>query len=176
MGVRHYPDVPRGYIDQDGPLADLVAAAEATGLPIKVFKCQAGAYRRLPVTPGAREAIAELEGLGLLIFVLTKAPSSNPYSATEKLLWMGEVFPQLQDRTIISSDKGCVGSEHDFLVDDHPEWANAESFRGTVITWDHNWPEVVEQIRAAIRLKPQIIRHKLRLHRAGLSAKTSSLA
>lgn len=176
MGVRNYPDVPRVYIDQDGPLAELAAAADAAGLPIKVFKCQAGAYRHLAVAPGARQAVTELERLGLLLFVMTKAPSSNPYSATEKLLWVGDEFPQLQDRTIITSDKGCVGTVHDFLVDDHPEWANASNFPGMVIRWDNNWQEVVEQIRGAIRLKPHAIRHQLQLHRAGLIPQTSSLA
>jgi 5'(3')-deoxyribonucleotidase len=158
MGVRDYPDVPRVYIDQDGPMAQLEEAATAAGLSIKEFKCNPDAYLHLPVEPGVREAIAELTAMGLLVFVMTKIPLSNPRAATEKLLWVGREFPPLLDRTIITPDKGAVGTFRDFLVDDHPEWANAHNFPGTILVYTRNWPAIVEQIRASVGMLPDATR------------------
>jgi 5'(3')-deoxyribonucleotidase len=58
---------------------------------------------------------------------LSKIPAENPHSATEKMLWVREHFPYLGDKIILTPDKGCVGSQRDFLIDDHPEWANANN-------------------------------------------------
>ncbi|MDN8616524.1 hypothetical protein [Variovorax ginsengisoli] len=54
---------------------------------------------------------------------------------------------------IITSDKGCVGKQRDFLIDDHPEWTNADQFPGTIITFTGDWPSVVEQIRFGLRIR-----------------------
>lgn len=150
MGVRNYLDVPRVYIDMDGPSAHFERGLTAAGVDAKTFKTQRGVYRGLEVVEGLLEAVAEFERTGLEVFFLTKIPAANPYAATEKLLWVQDVIPSLVDRVIISSDKAAVGSERDFLVDDHPEWANALNFRGTVVLYKDGWADVRKQIAHAL--------------------------
>jgi 5'(3')-deoxyribonucleotidase len=147
MGVRTYPDQPRVYVDMDGVIADFEGALRVHGLSAAELKIKRGAYEALEVIAGAKDALHSLGGMNLEIFGLTKIPGSNPYAATEKLLWIAKHFPELRDRVIISPDKGCVGTPRDYLVDDHPEWANADRFPGTVIKFIGDWTSVVEQIR-----------------------------
>lgn len=146
MGVRHYPDTPRAYCDLDGVLADMEAGAQAVRMPLREFKLQPGAYLHLPKIEGATHAIATLEQRGYQIFVLSKIPTENLGAATEKLVWIKHNFPQLNDRVIITPDKGAVGRKCDFLIDDHPEWANAERFPGCLIHFRNNWGEVLRQM------------------------------
>lgn len=150
MGVRNYRDVPRVYIDMDGPSAHFERAFLAAGMDPKTFKTQRGVYQKLQVVEGLLDAIEEFEARGLEVFFLTKIPAANPYAATEKLLWVQELLPRLVDRVIISSDKGAVGTERDFLVDDHPEWANAHNFRGTVVLFSGDWAPVRHAIATAL--------------------------
>lgn len=153
MGVRTYPDTPRVYFDFDGTLADFVGAAAAHGMEPKQFKRVAGAFLELPLIPGAVEAIERAQALGLQVFGLTKIPAINPYAATEKLLWAHRHLPMLHDKVIISSDKGAVGTERDFLIDDMPQWANAKNFPGTVIHFQGDWEAVFAVITAKLAAK-----------------------
>ncbi len=147
MGVRTYPDTPRVYFDMDGVLADFVRAADAHNMAPSQFKRVAGAFLGLPLMPGAAETVAQVQALGLQVFALTKIPASNPYAATEKLLWIRQHLPALDDRVIISSDKGAVGTSRDFLVDDRPDWANAKNFPGTLIPFNGDWAVVFAALR-----------------------------
>lgn len=146
MGVRHYPDIPRVYFDFDGVIADFEKGATLHNLHPKQFKRVAGAYLNLDPLEGAWEAVQEVIRRGYQIFGLTKCPDENPYSAMEKLLWVKEHFPMLDGRVIISPDKGAVGSARDFLVDDHPEWANAHNFPGTILKFERNWDYILSQL------------------------------
>lgn len=146
MGIRTYPDTPRVYLDMDGPLANFDKAALEHGMDPSHFKRVAGAYLNLEPTPGAKAAVAALLAAGFQVFALTKTPKSNPYAATEKLLWVRHHFPDLDDKVIISSDKGAVGTPRDFLVDDHPEWANANKFAGTIVHFKFDWTESLAEI------------------------------
>lgn len=146
MGIRHYPDKVRVYVDMDGVLADFERAAHAHAMEPSHFKRVAGAFLDLEPIPGAIEAVATLESAGFLVFALTKIPRSNPHAATEKLLWARRHFPSLDDRIIITPDKGAVGTARDFLVDDHPEWANAIHFPGTLIVFQGDWEQVLRTI------------------------------
>lgn len=159
MGVRTYPDTARVYFDFDNTLADLLRAAREQNMTPAQFKRVAGAFRSLPLMPGAAEAVARAEALGLQVFGLTKIPSCNPYAATEKLLWAAEHLPSLNDQVIISSDKGAVGTERDFLVEDMPEWANANNFRGTVIHFKGQWEPVFEVIESKLRERALALSH-----------------
>jgi 5'(3')-deoxyribonucleotidase len=133
MSVREYPDIPRIFVDMDGPTADFERGMNEHNLPASKFKLIPGTYINLHPTPGAIDAIHALMDLGFFVIMLTKIPSENPYSATEKIMWIYKHIPRIEDHIIISPDKGCVGTEHDFLIDDHPEWANAHNFVGTVV-------------------------------------------
>lgn len=143
MSVRIYPDVPRVYFDQDGVLADFEKGMAALGVPPSVFKRIAGGYINLDPVPGAQEAVRRISG-SYLIFVLTKIPSSNPYAATEKLLWLQKHFgTEFEDRVIITPDKGAVGTPRDFLIDDFPHWANANNFPGTILHFKGDWTPIL---------------------------------
>ena len=133
MSVRDYPDVPRIYVDMDGVVADFERAMKENELTAKELKVIPNAYRTLQPIPGAIEGINELLDMGIFVMMLTKIPSENPFSATEKILWLYEHLPRMEDHIIISPDKGCVGTKRDTLVDDHPEWANAHNFEGRII-------------------------------------------
>lgn len=145
MGVREYPDTVRVYLDMDGPLADFERAVKIENSSIDIHKKIAGAYMRLPVTNGAQEAVRKIISLGFEPFSLTKIPRSNPYAATEKLLWTDINFPELHDRVLIVPDKGAVGRSCDILIDDHPEWANANNFKGTIIKFfpEEGWAPII---------------------------------
>lgn len=152
MGVRHYPKTPRVYLDQDGPLYNFEQGAKNYDTDIGHLKRMAGAYIELPLMDGAVEAVKEIWAMGFEVFVLTKAPDSNPYAASEKLLSIKRDFPSLHGRVIISSDKGCVGTERDILVDDHPEWANADHFPGKIITFTYDWQKTLAELHELKRI------------------------
>src|ERR1035437_909117 len=136
MSVRVYPDLPRVYLDMDGPLADFDFYCKVRKLDPQIVKKFSGTYLNLPPTPGAIEAVLTLTLMkNIEVFVLTKIPSENHGAATEKHIWLERYFPILAKRLIISPDKGCVGTKRDFLIDDHPEWANAHNFSGEIITF-----------------------------------------
>ena len=139
MGIRDYPATPRVYLDMDGVLADFELGCKAFDCLPAAGKLLPNIYRNLPVIPGAKRAVHALERHGFLLFVLTKIPRKNPLAATEKLRWLAEHFQSIDDRVIITPDKGAVGKPCDFLIDDHPEWANANAFPGTVVKFDGDW-------------------------------------
>lgn len=147
MGVRNYSDVPRIYLDMDGPMADFEKGAEEKGITIEAMKTYAGGYRNLPITAGAKAAVAQIIALGFEAWVKTKIPRANPYAATEKLLWLQEHFPEIGERVFITPDKGACGRDVDILIDDHPEWANAHNFKGTVLKFEFDWDETLAQVR-----------------------------
>src|SRR5574338_256770 len=148
MGEKVYPDVSRVYLDMDGVLADFDRECEYEGVTPNVLKRRAGTYRELDIIPGALVAVNDIERFGFDVFILTKIPDANPYAATEKLLWVREHFPQLSTKVIITPDKGAVGTKRDILIDDHPEWANANNFPGTVIKFEGNWKRIIGDLAA----------------------------
>lgn len=132
----------------DGPLADFDLYCTQRGLDPKEAKRYSDTYLNLPPTKGAIEHVAELLEMNkLYLFVLSKIPAENPGAATEKHFWLERYFPPLASRLILSPDKGCVGTPRDFLVDDHPEWANAHNFPGTILHFGsptcRNWGDVL---------------------------------
>lgn len=147
MGVRIYPDAPRIYLDMDGVLADFEARCAELDVHPQVGKLRHDVYDRLKPMPGAIDGVSRLFELGYELAVLTKIPSKNPHAASQKLNWLSERFPsRLSNVVIITPDKGCVGSSRDWLIDDHPEWANAHSFPGEILHFGvkFDWPGVVE--------------------------------
>lgn len=133
------------FLDSDGVVAWFDHDLEKSGLPVEVFKHLPGIYLWLPITPGAKTAIAALKELDdsdlIRVWILTKTPSGAPYAYTEKVLWYRRNFPWLEDRVILSHDKHLLGTEHDHLLDDRPHKANAKHFRGTFHLFDVTSPE-----------------------------------
>lgn len=154
--IRKYNRPLSGFIDQDGPLADFESAARSAGLEPKDAKMQPGFYRTLPLTPGAAEAMAELHALPhLQLFIATKIPDHNPLAAFEKLLWLHEHLPVVEERIIITPNKACLGGPDDFLVDDRAHKADASFFPGTFYhfgtpQWP-NWESIVKAVKEQVR-------------------------
>lgn len=158
MGVRKYKDVPRVYLDMDGPLADFDRAIIETKMAGNILKGIKGAFRNLNVVPGAKSAVFELLRLPVDVWVMTKCPDGSTYAASEKQAWLKEHFPVLEDHIILTPDKGAVGTPKDALVDDHFEWANAKNFPGNKIVFKsdyeedgsstNNWEHVLGQLTA----------------------------
>ena len=164
MGVRVYQDVPRVYLDMDGPFADFEREIIVRGKPGKEVKMIPGIFRNLRLVPGARAAFEALRTLPIDLWFLTKTPDGNPGASGEKARWQREHFPEVGDHIIISPDKGAVGRPIDTLVDDHPEWANANNFPGEVIKFvpvydehgnsTNNWTEILDQLRKKYGNRP----------------------
>jgi len=161
MGVREYRDIPRVYIDMDGPMADFEREVIRSGKSAYKIKLMPDTYRNLMVTPGAREAMTKILNLPVEVWFLTKPPRENRQAPGEKSRWQQENFPEIGDRIIITPDKGAIGSPRDSLVDDHPSWANANQFPGEIILFTatynsdgtslNNWDKVVNRLRAKYR-------------------------
>ncbi len=147
MGKREYSNVPRVYFDMDGVLADYDAAVKEHGTTPKEFKLVPDAYRNLKVLGDAVASVNLICAMGYDCWVLSKLPNQNRLAATEKLDWINIHFPMLNDKVILTPDKGAVGTSQDFLIDDHPEWANANKFRGTVIKFADNWDKVIAYLQ-----------------------------
>lgn len=146
MGARTYPNKPRAYVDLDGVLADFDRQAKTLHIPPSEAKTRAGFFVSLPPVFGMLRGIESLEELGFDVWIASKIPASNPYAATEKLLWVREALPpRLHDKVIITPDKGALGRPGDILIDDHPEWANAENFGGRVIRFV-DWIQAINDI------------------------------
>lgn len=153
--IKDYKDLPRVYLDLDGPVADFLKVMTDRNMSGSDLKLIPGVYRELPVINGAREAIRILAGMGYEVWILSKIPDENPYAATEKILWLNQYFPEIGERIILSPDKGCIGTDRDILIDDHPEWANAHNFSGLVIKFERDsvdvnplnvWVQVLKEV------------------------------
>lgn len=152
MIKRRYIQPLTVFVDQDGPLADFAAAAQAQGLTPEVAKMLPGFYRNLPPTAGALQAMEELHRWpGVQVFVATKIPDRNPLAATEKIQWLHEHMPFLEERIIITPNKACIGRASDVLIDDRAHKADAAFFPGLFIHYGAaRWPDwhaVLETLR-----------------------------
>lgn len=162
MSVRSYPNLPYVFFDMDGVVADFEDECQRTGKPPSEVKLMPGTYRNLPVFHGANECIERIGKLGFNTFLCTKISSGNPLAATEKLLWVRENLPTIGDRVIITPNKGVIGKIGDFLVDDHPEWANCSEFRGTLVKFDatvQSWTWLVTQFETWQKLTILMLRN-----------------
>ena len=139
----------RVYLDIDGVLADYDKAIRE-GTPRSDFVYRRDTFLNLDPFPNSIESVSRIEQMGFDTWILGKLPKKNPYAATEKVLWIHKYFPQLISKIVLTFDKGAVGSPHDFLIDDHPEWANAMAFKGTVIKFRGNWEPVLQYLSSTI--------------------------
>lgn len=100
---------------------------------------QAGWFADLPVTPGAREGVAQLLDLGFDVWVCTKPLEANPTCLNDKQGWIEEHFPALAGRLIIAPDKSMVHG--DVLLDDapKPEWFPLASWRPVIFAAPFNY-------------------------------------
>lgn len=157
MGVVSYKNVCRIYLDMDGVVADYDQACLDNGVTPKLYKRLAGAFIDLSPIEGCDVAVRFFDSIGFDVWFLTKPPTNNIYAASEKLAWINKYFPEHIGKVIITCDKGCVGTQKDYLIDDHPEWANASNFPGTVIKFDTDWMTFLRKFAADYGFEDQLV-------------------
>jgi 5'-nucleotidase len=87
-----------------------------------------GFFRNLPVMPGSREALKNLNDFYKIIVV--SLATEFPYCLTDKQLWLQDNFPFITWRQIVfCGDKNLIDSE--IMIDDHLK--NLDNFKGETI-------------------------------------------
>jgi len=142
----------RIFIDMDGVIVDFDSYAKRLKLSGDVVKKMPGTYLHLEPLPGTLDAVRSLIGMGYDVWIATKPPTGVAFAYADKAEWIFKNLPELKRKIIITHDKGLLGDEFDFLIDDRPHKANCEKFRGTLIRFGPHrasigWPEVVKSFR-----------------------------
>lgn len=87
-----------------------------------------GFFRNLPVMPGSREVLQNLNNAYKIIVV--SLATEFPYCLTDKQLWLQDNFPFINWRQIVfCGDKTLIESE--IMIDDHLK--NLDHFEGETI-------------------------------------------
>lgn len=119
-----------------------------------------GFFRNLPVVNGAQKAVLAMIEAGFDVFVCTAPHLRNEGCASEKLLWIAELFPALTNKVVITRDKTLVRGN--ILIDDKPDivgvmtpcWehvmfatpGNNHARKGLVLQhWD-SWHDVLQSV------------------------------
>lgn len=132
----------RVFIDMDGVIVDFDSYREKFGATGDEIKRQPGAYLAMQPYPGAIKAVCSLIGMGYEVWIATKPPTGIAFAYADKAQWVMDYLPELKRRIIITHDKGLLGDEGDFLIDDRPHKANCEAFKGQLLrfTDGRGWP------------------------------------
>jgi 5'-nucleotidase len=124
------------YIDMDDVLCDF-SGAHAKDLKnnpgVKFPQSQYGFYQNLIPIEGAIETVNALIGSPTHTpYILTAPSTRNPFSYTEKRVWVEDKFGyDFVERLIICSNKGLL--KGDVLIDDHVEGRGQEGFTGQLL-------------------------------------------
>lgn len=141
----------RVFIDMDGVIVDFESYAARRALSGDEVKKCPGAYLEMAPLSGALEAVRSLIGMRYEVWIATKPPTGIAFAYGDKAAWILEHLPELKRRIIITHDKGLLGDEGDYLIDDRPHKANCEKFRGKLIrfgtAYASCWEEVLEIFR-----------------------------
>lgn len=139
----------RVFLDMDGVIVDFDSFKDSLGLTGDEVKKIPGAYLKMKAFPEALQSIKILIGAGYDVWLATKPPTGVSHAYSDKAEWVFQNLPELKRKLIITHDKGLLGGEDDFLVDDRPHKANCDKFRGTLIPFTNGetWAGVIEKIR-----------------------------
>jgi len=118
------------YVDMDGVVADFDSVAK--NHPNSDTKSLSEIAKEIDFSilqpmPGAIDAVNELVNMGHNVYFASTAPWDNPNSWTQKRIWIGQYFPQLRKRLILTAHKNLL--KGDILIDDHL-WNGAKDFEG----------------------------------------------
>jgi 5'-nucleotidase len=141
------------YIDMDDVLCDFSggykkALEQNPGMPIP--QSQYGFYQNLSPLDGAIETLKALYNSSeYTTYILTAPSTRNPFSYTEKRVWVEEKLGySFVDRLIICSHKGLL--KGDILIDDNNSGRGQEHFEGRFIHFGSalvpNWSAVRREL------------------------------
>ena len=133
------------YVDMDGVISDFDKAAKEGGWThrpdLKVN------FRNLELVPGAQDALLKLNQ-DFDIFIATTPPWSRPDVWGEKREWIGEHFPWLKRKMVLTHRKDLLIG--DILIDDS-RWRGQPDFQGDWLWFGTarrclDWPSTLELI------------------------------
>jgi len=109
-------------------------------------------FGKLEVMPGAKEALGKLNE-DFDLFIASTPPWSRPEMWAAKRRWIGEHFPYLKRKMILTHRKDLLIGEA--LVDDS-RWRGQPDFKGIWIWFGTNkkcldWPATIEYIYKYIK-------------------------
>ena len=91
-----------------------------------------GFFRNMMPIEGGREALTEMDSMGIEVFICTSPLSAYKNCVLEKFEWVEQALgPQWVKRIILTKDKTLVKA--DILIDDKPEITGVETSPG----WEH---------------------------------------
>ena len=137
---------PKIFIDMDGVIVDFDAYRDALGISGDIVKAMPDAYYNMEPIPGAINAVGLLSKMGYDVYLATKPPTGVAHAYQDKVRWVLKHMPFLDRKIIITHNKGLLGDEHDYLIDDRPHAAFCDDFKGTFIYFrgvDH-WNVIVD--------------------------------
>ena len=139
----------RVFVDMDGVLADFDRLKTEKGMTGDQLKRSPGAFLDMHPIPEAIAGVRSLIGMGYEVWIATKPPTGIPHAYADKADWIFRHLPELKRRIIMTHDKGLLGDEGDYLIDDRPHKANCEKFRGTLIPFvgESAWDGVLALLR-----------------------------
>lgn len=132
----------RVFIDMDGVIVDFARFKQERGLTSDQVKHMTGAYVSMLPIEGALSHVRHIMHLGFEVWIATKPPTGAVHAYSEKAAWVLHYLPELSRRIIITHDKGLLGDDGDYLLDDRAHKANCMEFKGRLITsypfdWHH---------------------------------------
>ena len=137
------------YIDMDDVICDYSSAFESdleANPGIQFPQSQYGFFQKLKPIEGAIISVeALIKSEKYVPYVLTAPSTRNPFSYTEKRIWIEKYFGyDFTKRLIICSDKGLL--KGDILIDDNTSGKGQENFEGQLIYFGSdefpNWEAV----------------------------------
>ncbi len=124
------------YVDMDDVLCDFSDAYDAAlkiNPGIKYPQSQYGFFTSLAAIDGALDALHTLIASNHYEpYILTAPSTRNPFSYTEKRVWIEQFFGyDFVEKLIICSNKALL--KGDYLIDDHLNGKGQENFEGKLI-------------------------------------------
>jgi len=145
----------RVFIDMDGVIVDFSRFKNERGLTSEQVKHMKGAYLSMLPIDGALDHVRYIINMGFEVWIATKPPTRAVYAYSEKAAWIFHYLPELSRRIIITHDKGLLGDEGDWLLDDRPHKANCMEFKGRLITsYPFDWEHAITELRTHKKVEP----------------------
>jgi 5'-nucleotidase len=141
------------YIDMDDVLCDYTTAfnnaiEETPGIAFP--QSQYGFYANLAPITGAIESVQKLINSEKFDpYILTAPSTRNPFSYTEKRVWIEKYFGiEFTEKLILSPNKGLL--KGDILIDDLISGRGQESFEGNIMQFGSadypDWKTVIARL------------------------------